>query len=59
MLGEACMSLGTEQQGRKADVVAYGMIALGVLTSVLWVLALGWVASLVFRPLAESILALL
>lgn len=55
---EACVSLGTEQQGRKADLVAYGMIALGVATSILWVLALGWVASLVFPPLALAILAL-
>jgi hypothetical protein len=56
---ETCVSIGTEGHGRRADYLAYGLIALGVVTSVLWVLALGWVASIIVPLLATALGGLL
>jgi hypothetical protein len=53
------VSIGTEGHGRRADYLAYGLIALGVVTSVLWVLALGWVASIIVPLLATALGGLL
>jgi hypothetical protein len=39
--------------------VAYSLLGLGLITSILWVLALGWVASYVVPPIAAAFFSLL
>jgi hypothetical protein len=55
---EAEVSVGTQRNGRRAEYAAYGLIAFGLLTSLFWVLALGWVFSLVVPSVVTAIVGL-